>query len=80
MHTHYEIYESGKTVMLSRYDTFEEAEMAAKYLVAGNGYQVLINMVTKTPQGINGRVVARVARDSFERIWTDITWQGASLL
>jgi hypothetical protein len=60
--------------------TFDEAEQFARWHAARRGIRVEIGKITKTAKRLHNEQMAVVTRDALGRLWTDLTWHGASLV
>lgn len=60
--------------------TFDEAEHFARWHAARRGIRVEIAQTTQTAKRRQDELVATVTRDAVGRIWTDLTWAGATLV
>jgi hypothetical protein len=60
--------------------TFDEAEHFARWHAARRGIRVEIGKTTQTAKHRHDELVATVTRDALGRLWTDLTWHGATLV
>ena len=60
--------------------TFDAAEDFARWHAARRGIRVRIVKVMQTAKRRETEEMATVARDALGRLWTDLTWHGASLV
>ena len=61
-------------------ETFDEAEHLARWHAAGRGIRVDIDKVVQTAKRRDSDHMATVSRDALGRIWTDLTWHGATFV
>jgi hypothetical protein len=60
--------------------TFDEAEHLARWHAARRGIRVEVDKVVQTAKRRDNEHMATITRDALGRIWTDLTWHGASFV
>jgi hypothetical protein len=60
--------------------TFDEAEAFGRWHAARRGIRVTIDEVTQTTKRRETEEAATVVRDALGRLWTDLTWHGATFV
>lgn len=60
--------------------TFDEAEQFARWHAARRGIRVEIDKVVQTAKHRHTDEIAIVTRDALGRLWTDLTWHGATFV
>jgi hypothetical protein len=80
--THFDIYNTTTSYRadLGRKNTFEDAEVFARWHAARRGIRVTITKTVRTTKRCEVEQMATVSRDALGRLWTDLTWHGASFL
>ena len=85
--THFDVYTTDGDRQRGRYHayigarpTFDEAENLARWHAARRGIYVRVDKVVQTAKRREVEQMATVVRDALGRIWTDLTWHGASLV
>ena len=68
------------TSFLGREETFDAAESVARERAARRGVRLQINKFTQTSKRQEMEWVATVVRDVNDRVWTDMTQEGAALV
>ena len=60
--------------------TFAEAEAFARWHAARRGIRVQITKIEQTAKRRDSEQMAMVSRDALGRLWTDLTWHGATFV
>jgi len=60
--------------------TFDEAEHLARWHAARSGIRVVVDKVVLNAKRRDSEEMASVSRDALGRIWTDLTWHGATFV
>ena len=67
-------------ISLGRAETFDAAEEAARQAAARRGISVRITKITQTSKRQEVKWIATVVRDVNDRVWTDLSQEGALLV
>jgi hypothetical protein len=79
---HFDIHDmtSSYRCYVGERPTFEAAEHLARWHAARRGIRVVVDKVVVTPKHRYSEEMASVSRDALGRIWTDLTWHGATFV
>jgi hypothetical protein len=79
---HFDIYDmtSSYRCYVGERPTFEAAEHLARWHAARRGIRVVVDKVVVTAKHRYSEEMASVSRDALGRIWTDLTWHGATFV
>lgn len=82
MKTTFQIYDmtSISRSYLGERSTFAEADHFGRWHAARRGIRVAIDEVVENSKRRVSEQFATVSRDALGRLWTDLTWHGASFV
>jgi hypothetical protein len=80
--TRYDIHDmtSSYRCYIGERETFEAAEHLARWHAARRGIRVVVDKVVTDAKHRYTEEMASVSRDALGRLWTDLTWHGATFV
>jgi hypothetical protein len=71
---------SSHRSFLGERETFDDAEHFARWHAARRGIRVVVDKQVTTKTRRHREEMATVTRDALGRLWTDLTWHGATFV